>query len=195
MKTLRVFLLVLTASLVGAVICAPQSDSGREKTMTITVGPADADVLGTDNVAIQKAIDRVAAAGGGTVIIKAGVYTLHNSVRLASHLTLRGEGTDKTILQKDPGVRSRLKLDADYGEFQATVADARPFAPGMGVTIVDKAVGELVRRTPHALLPASSWYRQWRALGFRSMAVKDANSRYRPGEASPEWSIAAIPER
>ena len=62
MKTLRVFLLVLTASLVGAVICAPQSDSGREKTMTITVGPADADVLGTDNVAIQKAIDRVAAA-------------------------------------------------------------------------------------------------------------------------------------
>ena len=31
-----------------------------------------------------------------------------------------------------------MKLDADYGEFQATVADARPFAPGMGVTIVDK---------------------------------------------------------
>ncbi len=106
--------------------------------MTVTVGPADADVVGTDNVAIQKAIDRVAAAGGGTIILKAGLYTLHDSVRLASHLTLRGEGADKTILKKDPGVRSRLKLDADYGEFQATVEDARPFAPGMGVTVVDK---------------------------------------------------------
>jgi hypothetical protein len=28
-------------------------------------------------------------------------------------------------------------LDADYGEFQATIEDARGFAPGMGVTIVD----------------------------------------------------------
>jgi hypothetical protein len=95
-------------------------------------------VIGTDNVAIQKAIDRVAAAGGGTVLIKAGTYTLANSVRLASHLTLRGEGPTKTILKKAAGVRSKLKLDADYGEFKATVEDASAFKPGMGVTVVDK---------------------------------------------------------
>jgi hypothetical protein len=104
----------------------------------VTVGPAEADVIGTDEVAIQKAIDRVAAAGGGTVLIKAGTYTLQNSVRLASHLTLKGEGPGKTILKKATGVRSRLKLDADYGEFIATVEDARGFRPGMGVTILDK---------------------------------------------------------
>jgi len=51
---------------------------------------------------------------------------------------LRGEGPDKTILRKGPGVKSRLKLDADYGEQVATVEDARGFVPGMGVTVVDK---------------------------------------------------------
>ena len=105
---------------------------------TVTVGPANADIIGTDNVAIQKAIGRVAKAGGGIVVIKAATYTLRNSVRLVSHLTLRGEGPEKTILKKAPGVRSKLSVDADYGEFIATVEDASGFAPGMGVTIVDK---------------------------------------------------------
>jgi parallel beta-helix repeat protein len=105
--------------------------------MTVTVGAADADVIGTDNAAIQKAVDRVAAAGGGTVVIKAGTYLLGNSVRLASHIRLRGEGPEKTLLKKAPGVESKLKLDADYGEFIATVEDASGFAPGMGVTILD----------------------------------------------------------
>jgi hypothetical protein len=111
----------------------------KENSVTVSVGAAEADVVGTDNAAIQRAVDRVAAAGGGIVLLKAGTYTLKNSVRLASHITLRGEGPEKTILQKARGVKSRLALDADYGEFQATVEDSRGFAPGMGVTIVDKA--------------------------------------------------------
>ncbi len=118
--------------------------------LTVTVGPADADIIGTDNVAIQQAIDRVAAAGG-TVLVKAGTYTLANSVRLASRVTLKGEGTDKTILTKGAGVRSRLVLDADYGEFQATVEDASGFRPGMGVTVVDK-------------LHRSAWYPSLRTI-------------------------------
>lgn len=127
-------------ALVASLLCLflPTPSRATEKGITVTVGAAEADVIGTDNMAIQKAIDRVAAAGGGTVLIKAGTYILFNSVRLASHLTLRGEGSDKTILIKSPGIKSRLKVDADYGEFLATVQDARAFAPGMGVTVVDK---------------------------------------------------------
>jgi len=105
---------------------------------TVTVGAEGADITGSDETAIQKAIERAAANGGGTVVIKAGTYTLRNSVRLASHLTLQGEGAGKTILVKARGVKSRMKLDADYGELQATVEDASGFAPGMGVTVVDK---------------------------------------------------------
>jgi len=129
---------LLPGILLLGILILPRLGHSQEARMTVTVGPADADVVGTDNTAIQKAIDRVAAAGGGTVLVKAGIYTLHNSVRLASHVTLRGEGTDKTILKKAAGVKSRVKIDADYGEFIATVEDARGFAPGMGVTIVDK---------------------------------------------------------
>jgi Right handed beta helix region len=131
-------LLVLAVVLVGALLYLRRSPR-EARGMTVTVGPADADVIGTDNLAIQKAVDRVAAAGGGTVLIKAGTYTLANSVRLASHITLRGEGPAKTILKKAAGVQSKLKVDADYGEFKATVEVASGFRPGMGVTVVDKA--------------------------------------------------------
>jgi parallel beta-helix repeat protein len=126
--------LVVAAVMLGAVLYLRVRKEGG---VTVTVGAANADVIGTDNMAIQKAVDRVAAAGGGTVLIKAGTYTLANAVRLKSHITLRGEGPAKTILQKAAGVESKLKIDADYGEFKATVEDARGFKPGMGVTIVD----------------------------------------------------------
>jgi parallel beta-helix repeat protein len=121
----------------GSLLLLPAAGRAEGSAKTVTVGPADADIVGTDNVAIQKAVDRVAAAGGGTVIIKAGIYVLANSVRLASHIQLRGEGPEKTLLKKAPGVQSKLKLDADYGELIATVEDARGFAPGMGVTVLD----------------------------------------------------------
>ena len=62
----------------------PRLVRGQEGRMTVTVGTDNADVIGTDNLAIQKAIDRVAAAGGGMVVIKAGTYLLADSVRLAS---------------------------------------------------------------------------------------------------------------
>jgi hypothetical protein len=137
-KSSRLGLLLVSMAVLLYTVLYPRLGLNQEAGMTVTVGPADADVVGTDNVAIQKAVDRVAAAGGGTVLIKAGTYTLANSVRLGSHITLRGEGPRKTFLQKAAGVRTKLKLDADYGEFKATVEDASLFKPGMGVTVVDK---------------------------------------------------------
>jgi hypothetical protein len=55
------------------------------------------------------------------------------------------------------------------------------------------AVGELVRRSPHVRPPVESWYGQWRAFGFRQIAVKSANSRYVPGRPSEHWAVATIP--
>ena len=54
---------------------------------------------------------------------------------------------------------------------------------------------DLVRRTVHVRPPVETWYRQWRAFGFREFAVKDANSRYVPGGESDLWTTAAIPKR
>ncbi len=136
-KSSRLWLLAAAAILLESAACT-RKNVNRGSSVTVTVGPANADVIGTDNTAIQKAIDRVAAAGGGTVLIKSGLYILNNSVRLASHITLRGEGPGKTILKKAPGIHSKLTIDADYGEFKATVEDASGFRPGMGVTVVDR---------------------------------------------------------
>lgn len=63
--------------------------------------------------------------------------------------------------------------------------------------LLDSAVSEraLVRRTVHVRPPVETWYRQWRAFGFREFAVKDANSRYVPGGESDLWTTAAIPRR
>jgi parallel beta-helix repeat protein len=136
-----VFSLAATSWCLGVVGCLC-GYADEEKGVTISVGRENADVTGDDNTAIQKAIDRVAAAGGGKVLIRAGTYSIHNSVRLASRVTLQGEGAEKTVLKKDRGVISRLKLDAEADELSASVEDSRRFQPGMGVILVDNVIRE-----------------------------------------------------
>jgi ATP-dependent DNA ligase len=53
--------------------------------------------------------------------------------------------------------------------------------------------GPLVRRGIHVKPPIDLWLSTWRSLGFRSLAYKQANSRYRPGEANEDWATASIP--
>ena len=55
--------------------------------------------------------------------------------------------------------------------------------------------GEIVRRTVAVRPPVEVWFAQWRALGFRELAVKGANSRYTPGRPNGEWATALIPKR
>jgi ATP-dependent DNA ligase len=53
----------------------------------------------------------------------------------------------------------------------------------------------LIRLTMAVRPPVQVWYAQWRALGIRMFAVKDANSRYEPGGMNRDWTTAAIPRR
>lgn len=57
------------------------------------------------------------------------------------------------------------------------------------------AEGDIVRRTVAVWPPVEAWFAQWRALGFREMAVKGANSRYSPGRPNGEWATSLIPRR
>lgn len=54
---------------------------------------------------------------------------------------------------------------------------------------------QLVRPGPYVREPLGSWIGSWRAQGFRSMAFKAANSRYRPGETAKDWTLADLPHR
>jgi hypothetical protein len=53
----------------------------------------------------------------------------------------------------------------------------------------------LVRPGPYVRQPVASWLGSWRAQGFRAMTFKSANSRYRPGETSDDWTLAEMPRR
>ena len=53
----------------------------------------------------------------------------------------------------------------------------------------------LVRLGPYIRLPVDTWLGSWRAQGFRAVAYKEANGRYRPGEKAEGWAVANIPPR
>lgn len=118
--------------------CATQQsgeDSMRgPRTITVAVSGA-ADVVGDDNVALQKAADMLQP--GDTLLIGAGTYTLHNSVFIpVDNVVVRGE-PGKTVLRKAAGVGSRVIDCGDFGEDVVVVAEPGKFKPGMGISITD----------------------------------------------------------
>ena len=63
--------------------------------------------------------------------------------------------------------------------------------------ILDSAITEsdLVRIGVYVRPPIDPWIGSWRSQGFRAMAFKEANSRYRPGTTTDDWATAQIPKR
>jgi parallel beta-helix repeat protein len=106
----------------------------------ITVGQANADLVGDDNRVLQAAVDYVAALGGGVVGIAQGEYLMRDSLHLRPFVTVRGV-KGKTILRKADSVVSALALDGDFGEQQITLAEPNGFAVGCGVAVWDSQAG------------------------------------------------------
>ena len=79
---------------------APRSTSGDRiepdwsERFTVTVGPKDADLVGTTEKVIQAAVDMVARLGGGTVRVLPGTYRFRNAVYLASQVRILGGGPE-----------------------------------------------------------------------------------------------------
>ncbi|MFW6154653.1 MAG: right-handed parallel beta-helix repeat-containing protein [Planctomycetota bacterium] len=104
----------------------------------ITVGPTNADVIGTGERAIQIALDTLAHRGGGTVLLAPGTYTLRGPVRLRSNVALIGV-TGETILKMAPVVAHPLAVDADIGQHTITPAGTDGLQVGSGVVLRDRA--------------------------------------------------------
>jgi hypothetical protein len=105
------------------------------KPVVITVGGSNADIPGYTNRAIQIAVDALPAEGG-TVKLNEGTFIIKGAVRLKSNVKLIGSG-DATVLKRGPGFKSKMAVDADYGEIILTVEDASGFEPGMDVQVWD----------------------------------------------------------
>lgn len=102
--------------------------------LTVTVGPAKADLVGADHRVLQAAVDYVAALGGGTVKILPGTFRLRNAVSLRSKVRLLGSG-DETILVKEPSISTKLAADSDWYDQEITLANAEGFQVGDGVCL------------------------------------------------------------
>ena len=148
MKTLLIAMLVSAVVIVHAAerpaVTRPRATSGDEavqpdwkERLTVTVGPKDAEIVGTNQTSIQAAVDYIARLGGGTVKLLPGTYRLRNAVYLASKVRLLGSGKD-TILMKEPSVTTKLGEDSDWYDQEITLADAKGFEIGDGVCLRSK---------------------------------------------------------
>jgi parallel beta-helix repeat protein len=106
----------------------------------VTVGRTNADLTGDTNRVLQAAVDYVANLGGGVVEIGEGEYTMHDSLHLRSHVTVRGV-KGKTVLRKANGAVSALAIDGDFGEQQVTLQNPDGFTVGSGMAVWDKQAG------------------------------------------------------
>ena len=106
----------------------------------ITVGPKQADIIGTDDRVLQAAVDYIAGLGGGVVQIGAGEFAMHDSLHLRSNVTVRGT-KGQTVLHKAKGVSTPLAMDGDFGEEQVTLVDPQGFKVGYGITVWDSQSG------------------------------------------------------
>ncbi|MGV3607506.1 MAG: right-handed parallel beta-helix repeat-containing protein [Planctomycetaceae bacterium] len=108
-----------------------------EEMLTVTVGPKEADLVGTTERALQGAVDMVARLGGGTVKVLPGTYRLRNSIYLASKVRLVGSGDD-SVLIKEPSVTTKIAADSDWYDQEILLEDAKGFRVGDAVCLRTK---------------------------------------------------------
>ncbi len=161
--TLFLPLVVLSCAAAGAAAAVADPAPGADPTQVpqamhapikerphVTVGLRAGDMTGSDNRALQAALDYVASLGGGIVDIGPGEYIMRDSLHLRPQVTVRG-APGQTVLRKAPSAASPLKLDGDYGEEQITVADPAGFGVGDGVAVWDKNSGGFHTTVAHII--------------------------------------------
>lgn len=126
----------------------------------ITVGPANADLLGDDDTALQSALLLAKARGVPRVRIRKGVYVCRTSVLLQSGIALIGEGED-TVLKKAAFCQSPVLRSVHHYERVVAVGDPALFPPGAGIRLcgIDRqgkhpvsACATVIARDGHDLL-------------------------------------------
>lgn len=120
---------------------ATDGDSRHEpnwdERLTVTVGHANADLVGRDDKVLQAAVDYVAGKGGGTVKVLPGTYTLRAAVWLRSGVRLSGSGAE-SIITRIPSQSIPLSADSDWYDQEITLARAGDFRVGDSVVFQAK---------------------------------------------------------
>lgn len=125
-------------------VTRPRATSGDDRVepnwnerLTITVGPKEADLVGSTEKVLQAAVDYVGRLGGGTVRVLPGTYRLRNSVYLRSKVRIVGSGLD-SVLIKEPSIVTKTSEDSDWYDQEITLKDASGFQVGDGICLRTK---------------------------------------------------------
>lgn len=102
--------------------------------LEVTVGPVAAEFVGFDHLALQSAVDYVAARSGGTVRLLPGIFQMGNSLFLREGVRVVGAG-DATILRKCDAASTPLTANVDWYEEAVRVKDPSLFRVGGGIWI------------------------------------------------------------
>jgi hypothetical protein len=138
-------------------VTKPKATSGDEvaepdweKRLSISVGPKNADLVGTNEKVLQAAVDYMSRMGGGTVRLLPGEYLLRNAVHLRSNVRLLGSGTE-SVLKKEASVTAKLADDSDWYDQEVTLANGDGFQVGDGVCLraknPDTGANIVIKRT------------------------------------------------
>ena len=111
-----------------------EAEPDWEKRLSISVGPKKADLVGTNEKALQAAVDYMARMGGGTVQMLPGEYRLRNAVHLRDKVRILGSGED-SVLIKEASVKVKLADDSDWYDQEITLENATGFKVGDGVCL------------------------------------------------------------
>lgn len=124
----------------------PRATSGDERAepnwderLTVTVGNANADIVGRDDRAFQAAVDYVARFGGGTIRVLPGTYELRNAIHLASRVRVLGSGSE-SVVTKIASTTVRLAADSDWYDQEITLQEPNSFRVGDGICLRTKNV-------------------------------------------------------
>jgi parallel beta-helix repeat protein len=128
--------ITIVALLLIAGTAKPAEPEGKSPGIQVRVGIDEGDIRGTDQRALQAAVDYAAKLGGGTVRIGPGRYQMRNALILRDQVQISGV-PGKVILVACDSIKTRLAADGDCNERQITLEDPSSFQVGDGVTIQD----------------------------------------------------------
>ena len=152
---------------------SPENELHAQPAVRITVGLRDADIIGSDNRALQAAVDYVGNLGGGVVEIGPGEYP---HARFAAPAQPRdGAGRRRqTVLKKDREYRSPLAADGDFGEAAITVQNPEGFAVGRGVYVASKTERNFLGICATILNARSNYFTLSRSMNADLMMTDEA---------------------
>lgn len=103
-----------------------------QQRLSISVGNADADLVGDDDRVLQAAVDYISRMGGGTVHVGPGRFFLRAAVVLPSGIRLIGTGPE-TVITRIPSETARLAEDSDWYDQEVTLEEPGGFRVGDSV--------------------------------------------------------------